>query len=243
MSAIRSAMKKSKVNKLWLFGAASCVLAVATASVATLRPAVSESLEVQHAANAGMVLEDARARHEIRATLAEGGMEPQSCGFHILSPPRPSTFSSSDLSGDVNGLWLFAPILTRSPSLHLSVLGRSKSTVFASSRRVVPNAAAVLQKFQGSGGWYVQATFSARGFEVLKSAHGPTSSSATYTDWYGVVHPQGGASTPMTATLVCNSVVLRPFSVTGLVDLPGPPTVLVADGLTVAEADQILDGY
>ncbi len=213
---------------------------VSLSRASAVRAMFFDDYESQHAAMQGLLNEQARERASTGAHLVKFGMENDSCGFHIVEPPRNVSFNSSNLYGARRTKWSWWGVMPAYPDPTALSIPDIPSTVIASTRRVFPNAVASLAKVHVNGGWNITATFSERGMKIVSAIHGPKDSGLDFTDWYGERHIGGGNASRMDTTLVFDGIALLSFSVTDLVGLNGPQTVLVAEGLSQSEADKII---
>lgn len=227
--------------------ASIAVAAFLTAAVAMQSGTFNNAYyESQHAANLPEITAAAQASQSASVLVVKHGLETQRCGFHIIDPPvrsEESWLSSSAYPGvnDTNWDWVGAvPAYPEPLPGYAEPIPGWVPSVVVSVRRVFPNGVATLSKVQTATRWDVVATFSDRGLGVVSDVHGPRFSSARFLDWYGELHLHGGEASSMQAALVVDGIALLPFSVTDLVDLSGPQSVTVAEGISEEEADDII---
>ena len=225
--------------------AAIAIALVSTgACTARTNQPVAYNYQAEHAAKQPVRVANAQARQTQRALLARHGIETKTGGFHIVRPEidLPGASSPNRFSSPY-GVWDYWSTASKYPGDHLDWLGLTTSRVQVTTERVFPNCAAVLSKNNVAGSWQVDATFDQRALENLSYIHGPITHTQSYRDWLGVLHDAGGPSTEMVVALVRDGISWKPFSVTDLIALGGPQTVMVADCLTETEASGLIAGY
>ncbi|MEZ6006020.1 MAG: hypothetical protein R3F33_17795 [Planctomycetota bacterium] len=211
--------------------------------IPSVRAFFNTDYEAQHAANVHIINEQARERAVSRSNLIQFGLEANTCGFHIVEPPRNNTFSSADSVGVLRDKWDFWDVLPAYPEPGLPDFGLGPIAILASTERVFPNVVATASVEATGNGWGVRATFEERGLDIVKALHGPKSSATEFHDWYGQLHNNGGWAPEMKAALIADDVALRVFSVTDLVDQAAPASVLVAEDLSLSDAEDLVEKY
>ena len=94
----------------------------------------------------------------------------------------------------------------------------------------------------GQDNYRVELTFDEEAGALLRALVGPTTGAAPFTDWCDFTVVAGGIATDMLGVLVVEGRYFRPFSVRDVVRAREfPASVIVADGLSRAEAERLLE--
>ena len=185
--------------------------------------------------------ERAHNRADRDQELSIHGMEPETCGFHVVTPPYngfADSYLNSVATSDTDRFAFSMISHFRAEDYPLDAMW----DIQASHERIFPNGVASLGLTIVDGEYALEAHFTSRGLRVIRSVHGPTDSSSPYRDWFSRSNVNGGPSSIMHAALVYNDVAFTPVNVTEMLRT-GDSTAIVARGLTASQAEDILDAF
>jgi hypothetical protein len=193
-----------------------------------------------------------QADMNLAAEIVANGMEVRRSGFHLVRPhswgvPIENTMgvtSSTGIDGSPNQRFEFVPIQPVWPEQYLlPYVAHPGATMQVSTRRLFRNTAAAVMRNNTGSGWDVTAHFDARAIGILSELHGDVFVARPGPDWFGITRQTGERVTDMVAALAINDRILKPISITEIVEDGLPVTVDLAIGLSAADSLKVVEGY
>lgn len=247
--------KKPTITKIAV--ALGCVGLIVALATTYGTPAIKQSggggFSIAHAemlATAAAREARSAAENEVTAAIALKGLEAGSAGIHLIRPmDDPHWNPDSSVDGSVEYKWW--PALTVYPDVEyqrrlpveLDPVANHGSCEVSQSR-LVSNQHGNASLVQSQDGSYsIVLTFSQRGLDALVLMLQPQNVDETtgkYSDWFHTVRDSSAPPTPMRAVLVADKLAYRPFSISDLVTMPAPASVVIADNLSHGDASGLV---
>lgn len=173
---------------------------------------------------------------ERRSELMMAGMEPGTCGFHLLRPQEDSLWYGTYTVYTSGGrAWWPGAKAIYVANYSLDLIAEEYPNVSFQK----PFSGGIVDftvVAQGTGQFRIDAHFDARAIQVLEAILGTVNSTTDYVDWFLIERSAGELPTDMRAVIVAENKAYLPISLLDIVTGVAGPTVTIAKDLGEAEA-------
>ncbi len=241
-----------KVNRLGLILIACIITGTAYAWYTLSSP--PQNLEDDVSAHAATAMRRSLAQSAANVQevqIARVGIERDTAGVHLLRPAEDPLWAQYGAFQPSSG-YRWWSVKVAYPGLLYQLypgseidLNPTRYSCLLSQSRLLPNPIGDASFAQQSDGTYsVTITISPRGRAALEHLLAPAQvlADGSFIDWFSILQPATGTSTPMKVCVVASKKAYLPIEIQPLLNHPpGDVQVTVASGLPMAEAQMLVD--